>query len=69
MGVITSVQWLLVLPLWHIDAVVSGGVHPIAIGRDLPSGRGRYRRLHSALRKDAASCESGAWGRRGWSVA
>jgi hypothetical protein len=23
-------EWLLTLPLWHIDAVKGGGVHPIA---------------------------------------
>ena len=25
-------QWLMTLPLWHVDAVTGGGVHPIAFG-------------------------------------
>jgi hypothetical protein len=25
-------KWSMTLPLWHIDAVADGGVHPIAVG-------------------------------------
>jgi hypothetical protein len=31
-GCPTRLKWLMTLPLWDIDAVAGGGVHPIAIG-------------------------------------
>jgi hypothetical protein len=33
------VKWLLTLPLWHVDAVEGGGVHPIAFGGSTQGGR------------------------------
>ena len=32
-------EWLLTLPLWHIDAVKGGGVHPIAYAATASPGR------------------------------
>ena len=41
------VRWLLTLPLWHVDAVKGGGVHPIAYG----AGQGCQSHRSAKLRE------------------